>query len=155
MFCVHQQQTQQTQISGNRPGPGAEPVDATSGGVRATDEDLRSEKAQVEVVPAEETQGTFSARPAEKVCTSGPAEETQGTFSAGLVCTSGTAEETRGILSAGLVCTSGPAEETQGTFSVGENQTMEDVFSEVQLLLVGTGPDCFILKVGLHTWGSV
>ncbi|KAG7260918.1 hypothetical protein CRUP_020508, partial [Coryphaenoides rupestris] len=92
------------------------------------------------------------------VCTSGPVEEIQGTSSAGLVCTSGPAEETQAIPSSDLVCTSEPADETQTTSSAGlvctsgpvlggtEEQTMEDVFSEVQQLLAGTGADNLIQK---------
>ena len=55
--------------------------------------------------------------------------------------------ETQVTLPAGLVYTSGPVLEGP------EDQPMEDVFSEVHQLL-GTGPDCLILKVGLHTWGG-
>ncbi|CAL8302957.1 unnamed protein product [Boreogadus saida] len=47
--------------------------------------------------------------------------------------------ETQGTLSAGLVYTSGPVLEGP------EDQPMEDVLSEVHQLL-GTGPDCLILK---------
>ena len=55
--------------------------------------------------------------------------------------------ETQGTLSAGLVYTSGP--DLKGP----EDQPMEDVLSEVHQLL-GTGPDCLILKVGLRTRGG-
>ena len=56
--------------------------------------------------------------------------------------------ETQATLSAGLVYTSGPVLEEP------KDQTMEDLFSEVYQLL-GTGPDCLILKVGLCTWGGL